>query len=180
MKKNVFVSVLCMLMMLCLAMPAFAEAAPAAEALAESEIVSVPATVKLAYADGSLNLRSGEGSDTDIVTSLSDGQAITVVQYGEIWSKVATEDGKEGYIKNLYINDGNMLFAAGTEYLGTSKTMHAYIGVTLHAGASGETAAIATLQSGAKVTVLGVNGTYSLVSDENGAQGFVKTGYLAD
>lgn len=175
--KNILSALIALMLIVCMIVPAMAETAEAAEEPV-AEIVSVPATVALAYADGSINLRAGEGTDTEIVTSLKHGQAITVVTYGDIWSKVVTESGKEGYIKNLYINDGNELFAAGIEYYGGSYKKEVFIGVNMYAGASGETALIAALQQGAKVDALGENGSYTLVAAEDGAQGFVKTSYL--
>ena len=172
--KNILSALIALMLIICMIVPAMAETAETAE----PEIVSVPATVALAYADGSINLRAGEGTDTEIVTSLKHGDAITVITYGDIWSKVVTESGKEGYIKNLYINDGNELFAAGIEYFGGSYKKEVFIGVNMYAGASGETALIAALQQGAKVDALGENGSYTLVAAEDGAQGFVKTSYL--
>ena len=169
--KNILIA---LMLMACLIVPAMAENAE----IAEPEIVSVPAKVALAYKDGSINLRAGEGTQYDIVTALKHDEAITVITYGDVWSKVATEKGKEGYIKNLYINDGNLLYAAGIEYYGTSREMTAYIGVNMYAGASGETALIVALEPGAEVTALGENGSYTLVSTEDGAQGFVKSSYL--
>ena len=187
MKKNIFTALIAMLLVLCMAMPALAEAAsieivePAAEPTAtpEPQPVEVPANVSLAYRDGSINLRAGAGTEFDVVTSLKDGEDITVILYGDIWSKIVTETGKEGYIKNLYINDGNPLYAAGIEYYGTAREMTAAIGVNMFAGASGETTVIVALQPGEKLTALGENGTYTLVSTKAGAQGFVKTSYLS-
>ena len=172
--KNIFTALIALMLIVCMIVPAMAETAETAEV----EIVNVPATVALAYEDGSINLRAGEGTDTDIVTSLKHGQAIAVITYGDIWSKVATESGKEGYIKNLYINDGNELYAAGIEYFGGSYKKEVFIGVNMYAGASGETALIVSLQQGTVVNALGENGSYTLVATEDGAQGFVKTSYL--
>ena len=174
MKKMMFV-LLALLLAAVLAVPAMAEE----NATAEPQPVEVPASVCLAYRDGSINLRAGEGTEFDVVTSLKDGEDITVVLYGDIWSKIVTESGKEGYIKNLYINDGNPLYAAGIEYFGTARKMTVNIGVNMFAGASGETAMIVMLQPGEKLTALGTNGSYTLVSTENGAQGFVKSSYLS-
>lgn len=174
--KNILSALIALMLIVCM-LPAVAETTETAEE-AVVEIVSVPATVALAYVDGSINLREGEGTDTDIVTSLKHGDSITVITYGDIWSKVVTESGKEGYIKNLYINDGNELFAAGIEYYGGNLKKEVFIGVNMYAGASGETALIAALQQGAKVDALGENGAYTLVAAEDGAQGFVKTSYL--
>lgn len=175
--KNIFSALIALMLIVCMIVPAMAEATENAETV-EAEIVSVPATVALAYQDGSINLRAGNSTDTEIVTSLKHGQAITVIQYGDIWSKVATETGKEGYIKNLYINDGNTLYAAGIEYYGGSYKKEVYIGANVYAGASGETALIVSLPQGAKVDAMGENGSYTLVVLEDGAQGFVKSSYL--
>ena len=54
---------------------------------------------------GSLNVRSGQGTDTDIIGSVSKGATLEVMELddGSGWTKVQTSDGKEGYVSSDYI-----------------------------------------------------------------------------
>ena len=88
MKRSKFSILLAVALLLCLLLPA--------AALAD--------TVSMARSGGSLYLRSGPGRDYKSVGTVHDGDYITVVSYGSVWSKVKTSSGKTGYIKNLYIN----------------------------------------------------------------------------
>lgn len=60
-------------------------------------------------ADGKVNIRSGIGTNTSIVTSLKKDTKVTVLQKsagqanGYTWDKIVTSDGLEGYIDNEYL-----------------------------------------------------------------------------
>ena len=162
MKKNKFAAILAALLILALI--------PGA-ALAE--------TVSLAYSGGSLNLRKGPGTEYRSLGNVHDGDHIEVLRYGDVWSKVETDDGKVGYIKNLYIEDGDTNYASGTDYFDSHYTAYTTASVNFRAGASTRTASMGTLSKGTKVTVLGENGRFYLVKNSAGTQGFVSKSYIS-
>ena len=162
MKKNKFAAILAALLILALI--------PGA-ALAE--------TVSLAYSGGSLNLRKGPGTEYRSLGTVHDGDHIEVLRYGDVWSKVETDDGKVGYIKNLYIEDGDTNYASGTDYFDSHYTAYTTASVNFRAGASTSTASMGTLSKGTKVTVLGENGRFYLVKNSAGTQGFVSKTYIS-
>lgn len=163
MKKNRFFRVLAIAMVLCVMAPAAALAA----------------TVEMAYSGGSIYLRTGPGRDYDTNGTVKDGASITVLSYGEIWSKVKTSSGRVGYIKNLYINDGDDDYAAGTSYFSSRYSMYTTASVNLRSGATTGTAVIRTLSKGTKVTAMGKNGSFYLVQTSDGTQGYVSGSYLS-
>jgi len=145
-------------------------------------VLTVPAvaeTVRLAYKSGALYIRSGMGTQYDAVGTVHDGDWISVLSYGSVWSKIKTGSGKVGYIKNLYIDDGDKNYAAGTTYFGGGTTMYTTASVNFRAGASTSTAIMGTFAKGTKLTALGKNGNFYLVKNANGTQGFVSATYLS-
>ena len=136
-------------------------------------------TVSLAYTGGALNLRKGPGTDYASLGTVHHGDHITVLSYGEVWSKIQTDSGKVGYIKNLYIKDGDSNYASGIRYYDSHYTAYTTAKVNFRAGASTGTASMGTLSRGTKVTVLGENGSFYLVKNSAGTQGFVSKSYIS-
>ena len=161
MKTNKFVVSLAVLLILALIPAALAE------------------TVSLAYSGGALNLRKGPGTEYRSLGTLHDGDHIDVLSYGDVWSKVETDSGKVGYIKNLYINDGDTNYAAGTNYYSSHYSAYTTASVYFRAGASTSTASMGTLSRGTKVTVLGENGSFYLIKNSAGTQGYVSKNYIS-
>ena len=162
MKRSKFSILVAVALMLCLLLPAAAFAD----------------TVSMANSGGSLYLRSGPGRDYKAVGTVHDGDHITVVSYGSIWSKVKTSSGKTGYIKNLYINDGDGDYAAGTSYF-SGYTVYTTAKVNMRAGGSTNTSVITTLAKGTKLTAIGKNGSFYLVKTSDGSQGYVSSSYIS-
>ena len=135
--------------------------------------------VSLAYSGGSLNLRKGPGTEYRSLGTVHDGDYIDVLSYGSVWSKVETDDGRIGYIKNLYIDDGDSNYASGIDYYDSHYTAYVTASVNFRAGASTGTASMGTLSKGTKVTVLGENGSFYLVKNAKGTQGFVSKNYIS-
>ena len=139
-------------------------------------------TVCMATSGGSLKLRKGPGTNYGVGGYVMDGDKITVLSKGSVWSKVENASGKVGYIKNLYISGNGKNYADGTTYFssrytGTVTTKYSGSNVNLRAGASTSTAAMSKLKSGTKVTVLGENGSFYLIS-KNGTEGFIHKNYI--
>ena len=162
MKKNKLMIALSLALMICILAPA-----------------ALAATVEMAYNGGSLYLRTGPGRSYDANGTVHDGDYITVLNYGDIWSKVKTSSGRTGYIKNLYIDDGDDTYAAGTDYFGSKYKVYTTASVNLRSGASTGTAVISTLSKGTKLTAMGRNGSFYLVQTSGGTQGYVSANYLS-
>jgi len=140
-------------------------------------------TIKLAYSGGSLKLRNGPGTNYKVNAYLSNGDKITVLSKGSVWSKVKTAGGKVGYVKNLYISGNGSQYASGTTYYdkklsATVKTKYSSSTVNLRAGAASSTASMGTVKNGTKLTVLGKNGSWYLVSTANGTEGYIHKNYV--
>ena len=135
-------------------------------------------TVSLAYKGGALNLRKGPGTDYASVAILKNGDHITVQQKGDVWSKVKTDAGKVGYIKNLYIKSGDKNYASGTTYV-DAYTVYTTGNVNFRAGAGTSTKSMGVLPKGTKLTALGKNGNFMLVQNSKGTQGYVSKNYLS-
>ena len=130
MKRSKFIVALAVLLMLTLTLPALAE------------------TVRLAYKDGSLYIRSGAGTGYEAVGTVHNGDWISVLSKGSVWSKIKTGSGKVGYIKNLYIASGDGNYASGTSYFDGGYTVYTTGNVNFRAGASTSTASMGTLAKG--------------------------------
>ncbi len=141
-------------------------------------VMASAATMKHAYTGGKIYLRSGPGTEYRSNGTVYNGDYIQVLSYGDVWSQVRKSDGKTGYIKNLYIDDGDMTYAAGTTYV-NRYTAYITSSVNFRAGASTSTAAMDVLQAGTKVTVLGKNNGFLLVCDPDNTQGFVSASYVS-
>ena len=139
---------------------------------------ALAASISLAYSSGALYLRSGPGTSYSAITTVHDGDSITVLSTGSVWSKIKTSDGTVGYVKNLYIDNGDDNYASGTTYLSSGVTMYTTASVNLRSGASTSTAVIKTLSTGTKVTCLGKNGSFYLVQTADGTQGYVYSSYV--
>jgi len=163
MKKNKLLVILVAMLIVCLLAPIAASAA----------------TVEMAYGGGSIYLRSGPGREYDDNGTVKDGDYITVLSYGSIWSKVKTSGGRVGYIKNLYINDGDGNYASGTSYFSSRYSVYTTASVNLRSGASTGTAVITTLSKGTKLTAMGTNNGFYLVQTSGGTQGYVSGSYLS-
>ena len=109
---------------------------------------------------------------------MHNGDHITIVQSGDVWSKVKTDSGKVGYIKNLYISGSDKNYASGTSYV-SGYTAYTTANVNFRSGASTSTSVMGVLSKGTKVTVLGENGGFYLVKNSKGTQGFVSKKYVS-
>lgn len=162
MKRNKLTAIIALVLIALMLVPAVASAA----------------TMKHAYTSGKIYLRSGPGTEYRSNGTVYNGDHIVVISYGDVWSRVRLDNGKTGYIKNLYINDGDMTYAAGTSYV---NRYTAYItgNVNFRAGASTSTTSMGILERGTEVKVLGVNNGFYLICDPNNTQGFVSANYVS-
>ena len=141
-------------------------------------------TIKTATSGGKIYLRSGAGTKYSANGVVKNGDTVTVLSKGKVWTKIRTSDSREGYVKNLYIKGLGKAYADGTTYYskastGTVKTKYASSTVNLRAGAGNGEAKIGTVKNGTKLKVLGKNGSWYMVQTTNGTVGFISSKYLS-
>ena len=56
--------------------------------------------------DSSLKIRSGQGKNYNVVTSVKNGTVLTLLDDSSSWYKVKTSDGKTGYVDGQYVKLG--------------------------------------------------------------------------
>lgn len=136
-------------------------------------------TVSLAYSNGSLTLRKGPGTEYGAAGYLKHGDSITVLESGDVWSKIKTSAGKTGYIKNLYIKGTGSNYASGTTYFTNRFTVYTTGNVNFRAGASTDTKSMGVLAKGTQLTALGENGDFYLVKNSAETQGYVSKKWVS-
>ena len=128
---------------------------------------------------GTIYLRTGPGTEYKPNGTVSDGNYIEIVKNGSVWTKVRTGDGRTGNIKNLYLEGNGSEYGSGTCYYASARTGYATANVNFRAGASTSTASMGTLKKGAKLRLLGENGSFYLAENTAGTQGYVHKSYVS-
>jgi len=52
-----------------------------------------------------LNIRSGKGVESDVVATLKPGQKVTILTFASGWTKIRSEDGKQGWVVSRYLTN---------------------------------------------------------------------------
>lgn len=73
-------------------------------------------TVDMGKIKEDTKLRTGAGIKKDIITDLSKGAEVTLLETKGEWSKAVTKDGYIGYVKNKYIGSRNKVELKNDEY----------------------------------------------------------------
>ncbi len=136
------------------------------------------------YASDIVNVRSGPGTDTDVVGGYSAGDPVTVTGETSGWYQVSV-DGKTGYIRKDLLSstqtttqtDASQTAAtSGTNY-DSAVTMYTTDGVNVRSDASTSSNISATLSPGTAVTVIGESNGWYIVSTGSGT-GYISGGLL--
>ena len=151
--------------------------------LVASMALACAETIKIAKGS-TIYLRTGAGTKYSANGVVNNGDTITVLTKGKVWTKIRTSDSREGYVKNLYIAGMGKNYADGTTYYsgsksGKIKTKYASSTVNVRVGANKSEAVCIQLKGGTKVTVLGKNGSWYLIQTSGGTQGYVSSSYLS-
>lgn len=142
---------------------------------ANAEYIKTPAK------DGSLNVRKGPGTNYAVQTWVKNGQEITVLEKGGLWSEIRVNaNGKTGYVKTAYIDFAPESTFVGAVYaLGRVKTKYASSTVNLRKGPSTAYAVETKARNGECIRILGESGNWYLVEAENGKTGYISKNYIA-
>lgn len=138
----------------------------AATALAADQAVAVGSTT-----GSSLRMRADASTDSSIVTTLSKGVTVAVLNADtEGWYRVSY-DGKDGYVSADFLS-------MSTDGVFTSYGRVNGSGVNVRASASTNGEVLTSLSNGASVTVNGfVDGWYD-VTCQNGTEGYVRSDFI--
>ena len=142
------------------------------------------ATVKTNSGIG-LNLRESPSLSGVIITSVKNGETVTVLQKGASWSRVSV-GGKEGFVATEYLNFGNG--STDTTPSTPSKPQTGKVAIVTNPGAnqvlnlrkeaSLDAKVLAYYRNGAKVTILSSGSTWHKVQTEDGKVGYMMAKYL--
>lgn len=147
-------------------------------ALLASAAFAEGAVVRTEYADGSLKLRAGAGTGYAVNGYVKNGEAIDVLEKGDVWSKVkALSTGKTGYIKTLYIRA-----AQGGVQMENGKNVYVSEeggSLKVRAGAGTNYGVNGYVQHGDAITVLNKGEKWSMIRvEKSGVVGFIRNQYV--
>ena len=154
-------------------------AALAAALLCAFTGAAVAETVKTPHADGSVNVRTGPGTGYSVCAWVKNGETITVLEEGAAWSRILSEKGKTGYIKNTFIEkDSTSTNTEKAVYaLASVKTKYASSHVNVRKGPGTGYGVEFKAESGARMRLLGESGNWYLAEFENGKTGYISKNY---
>ena len=136
--------------------------------------------VKTTYEDGSLNVRSGPGTNYKVVGWVRNGQKITVLKEEGAWTKIVVDaTGKTGYIKSSFIEKEEAFTEKPVYALGSVKTKYAASTVNVRRGPGTKHEAEFALKSGAKLRILGESANWYLIETDDGKTGYISKNYVA-
>ena len=133
------------------------------------------AKVKMPNEGGSLNLRSGPGTNYSSVGYVQDGDSIQVYAENGEWSSITVDrTGKSGYIKTKYISTNAS--ASTTAYVYVSADGGS---LKVRAGAGTNYGVNGYVQHGDAIMVLSKGDVWSQIKvNKNGVTGYIKTKYI--
>ncbi len=126
---------------------------------------------------GSLNVRSSPSTGGSILTTLTNGTPVNIVETLPDWYRITLSNGTTGYVSRNFItlNTGGSQAPAPSTPATNTKT--ASTTVTLRSTPTANGTALGTLLQGTSVKVLGTVGNYSIIS-YNGRNAYLLSQYL--
>ena len=134
---------------------------------------------------GTLNVRKGPGTKYAILGTVKQGDAVTLIKKGSMWSRIqVVKNGLVGYInteyiKGLYTGSASGNLPSGTYTAGTVTTKYSGSTVHLRSGASLNAGIVGYLSKGAKLRILSTSGEWYRVKTVNGQTGYVSKAYVS-
>jgi len=136
---------------------------------------------------GSLHVRKGPGTEFGSAGYVSNGQAISILSEGSVWTKIkVTSSGITGYIKNNYII--GLSSASGTTSAPTPSGSYSYGAVmtktaggkvNLRKGAGTGYASVGKLGRSELLKIYGESGNWYNVVTGSGLSGWISKNYVA-
>lgn len=172
-----------------------------AAAAGEAATLQTYAQQSTMYASDIVNVRSGPGTDSDIVGSVITGGKVTVTGETAGWYQVSV-NGVAGYIRKDFLSstqtatpsttDPSSSASSGTPAAGSAaaaeiatstnyssaSTLYTTDGVNVRSNPGTDSGVLATLGSGSAVTVIGETDNWYIVSTGSGT-GYISKAYLS-
>lgn len=120
----------------------------------------------------SLNLRSGAGTEHEIITSIPQNDFVLVTGTEGVWYKVMY-NGLEGYVSSYFVNMAETMdgaYGASGMVQGTS--------VRIRSAASTSSSVLGYCNTGDEMSILGVSGAWLKVKTANDLTGYVHSDYI--
>ncbi len=129
-----------------------------------------------------LNLRTGAGTNYNIITTIPKGKNVTVLDNsGSVWVKVQY-GSSQGYCSREYLNitsGGGSSSSSSSGSAGSGKTAVTTVGLRLRSGPGTNYKTLTILDEGVSLTVLDTsNGSWTKVKTSSGMTGYCSTQYL--
>lgn len=165
----------------------------------EAASLSAYATQTTMYSNDIVNIRSGPGTDSQVMGSLTTGGKVTVTGETAGWYQVSV-NGAVGYVRKDFLtttqtatpstsasDDGSNRsqegaasdaeIATATNY-GSTSTLYTTDGVNIRSNPGTGSSIVATLPTGSAVSVIGETDNWYIVSTGSGT-GYISKSYLA-
>lgn len=134
-----------------------------------------------------LNIRSGKGNDTEVVTKIEKGSQLRILDDSGEWYKVELENGDVGYAKSLFIkkvqgnkkaDDSKADGSVGIGQYGIVVTKGSPLNIRM--GKSREAEVITKADKGSKVKILEATEGWYKVELEDGTKGYAKQEFIGE
>ncbi|MGN1369553.1 MAG: SH3 domain-containing protein [Aristaeellaceae bacterium] len=124
-----------------------------------------------------LNLREEPSTDGKIITSVKNGEAVTVLQKGNDWCRVSV-DGQEGFVSTRFLRFGSQPSAPATGKVAVVNNPRDTQVLNLRQSASLDAKVLDYYRNGTKVTILKAGSTWHKVQVEDGKVGYMMAKFL--
>ena len=146
--------------------------------------VTTEADSSILYASGNLNIRTGAGTDSDVMGTFAPGDKVTVLgDAGDGWTKVSY-NGQTGYVSSNYLTQNKTEATQGSTdsssgSTSTGQVMYATDYVYVRSDDNKKSSTLGCLSAGEAVSVVGNTGTGWIQVNYNGQTGYVGEKYLS-
>ncbi|MBQ3157243.1 MAG: SH3 domain-containing protein [Clostridia bacterium] len=123
-----------------------------------------------------LNLREAPGMKAAILTSVKNGEKVTVLQKGREWCRVSA-NGQEGFMSSAYLRFGAQPSAAGGKVALVNNPKDTQV-LNLRQSPSLDAKVIDYYRNGDKVVILSAGSTWHKVQTEEGKIGYMMAKFL--
>ena len=124
-----------------------------------------------------LNLREEPDMKGTIITSVKNGETVTVLQKGKTWSRVSA-NGQEGFMSTQYLRFGSQSASTPTGKVAVVNNPRDTQVLNLRASASLDAKVVDYYRNGVKVTILKAGSTWHKVQVEDGKIGYMMAKFL--
>ena len=136
-------------------------------------------TGKVVNVSSHLNMRSGAGTGYSIVSSLSNGETVNILEKSGSWYHIS-HNGITGYVSAESSSTENISSRTlESSSSGTGKVVNVSSHLNIRAGAGTGYSIVGSLSNGATVNILGKSGSWYHIS-HNGITGYVSAEYLQE